>query len=106
MLGSIMDSACHVWQDVCGVTGSCWIYEKTSMGVKLFVWWIIVKIVALVFYFAALHFYKPPDDDNDVDVNQDDDVTSDNPESEEAREADEKKSLTFHKEIECRESVI
>ena len=103
MLGTIMDSACHVWQDVCGITGSCWIYEKTSMGVKLFIWWILVKVVALVFYFAAQYFYKPPSDDKDNDDNDDEkdmDVSSDDSENED------KKILTNLDEIECKESVI
>ena len=66
MLGTIMDSACFVWQDVCGQQGSCWIYEKTSIGVKLFVWWIIVKVVSLSFNFAAQYFYKPPGNDDNI----------------------------------------
>jgi hypothetical protein len=95
-----MDSACHVWQDICGTSGHCWIYEKTSMGVKLFVWWIIVKIVAFAFYFAAQYFYEPPSDDNDNGNSVKDGAEPNDVES------DEKIDLTFQDEIECKESVI
>ncbi|XP_053388537.1 solute carrier organic anion transporter family member 4A1-like, partial [Mercenaria mercenaria] len=101
MLGSIMDSACHVWQDICGTTGNCWIYEKTSMGIKLFVWWITVKIAALAFYFAAQYFYKPLDEVSD-DEAETDEGTMNTVES----ESDEKKDLNFLDVVECKESVI
>lgn len=94
-----MDSACHVWQDMCGVTGSCWIYEKTSMGVKLFVWWIIVKLVSLSFYFAAQYFYRPPDD-NSISDNKEINNGKSNSHN------DENEILSFLEEVECKESVI
>ncbi|KAH3750801.1 hypothetical protein DPMN_185335 [Dreissena polymorpha] len=76
MLGTIMDNACFVWQEVCGQQGNCWIYEKTSMGVKLFVWWIIVKVVSLCFNFAAQYFYKPPDISPNVTDEEEKSLTS------------------------------
>ncbi|XP_046377706.2 solute carrier organic anion transporter family member 4A1-like isoform X2 [Haliotis rufescens] len=63
MLGTIIDSACRVWQDICGQTGSCWIYEKSEMGIRIFVWWILVKGFAVLFFFLAQYFYKPPPED-------------------------------------------
>ena len=60
MLGSIIDSACLVWQDLSGETGSCWIYEKTDMGVKILIWWILVKGFSVIFYFLAQYFYRAP----------------------------------------------
>ena len=57
-----MDSACNVWQQLCNdESGSCWIYKKTDMGIRLFVWWVIVKLLSMAFYFAAQYFYKPMD---------------------------------------------
>ena len=59
-----MDSACNVWQSLCDdKEGSCWIYRKTDMGVRLFVWWVIVKLLSMAFYFAAQYLYKPSDSD-------------------------------------------
>lgn len=60
VLGSIIDSACQVWQEVCGETGSCWVYKKTDMGVKMFIWWCLTKLLSVLFYFCAQYFYKPP----------------------------------------------
>ncbi|XP_046573481.1 solute carrier organic anion transporter family member 4A1-like [Haliotis rubra] len=64
MLGTIIDSACRVWQDICGQTGSCWIYEKSEMGIRIFIWWIMVKGVAVFFFFLAQYFYRPPPEDS------------------------------------------
>lgn len=71
ILGSIIDSACRVWQEVCSETGSCWVYEKTDMGVKMFIWWCLTKSLSVLFYFCAQYFYKPAekivsDDDEDM----------------------------------------
>lgn len=60
VLGSIIDSACQVWQEVCGETGSCWVYKKTDMGVKMFIWWCLTKLLSVLFYFCAQYFYKQP----------------------------------------------
>ncbi|XP_021367866.1 solute carrier organic anion transporter family member 4A1-like [Mizuhopecten yessoensis] len=65
MIGSIIDSACKVWQDVCGETGSCWIYEKSDMGIRIFIWWCLVKSCSVVCYFLAQYFYRAPTDNTD-----------------------------------------
>ena len=89
MLGTIMDSACQTWQDLCGATGNCWIYQKTGMGVKLFIWWCCVKVVCIIFYFLAQYFYVPADNESDDD------------------DAEEKQALADPVEVlECRESNI
>lgn len=86
-----MDSACKVWQEICGSQGNCWIYEKTDMGIKLFVWWIIVKILSLTFNFAAQYFYNPPHEECD----------------DHSQSNGEKKALTdANDEDACKESVI
>lgn len=105
LLGSIMDSACKVWQDICGTEGNCWIYEKTDMGIKLFIWWIIIKILSLVCNFVAQYLYIPPHDADDNDDN--DDFDEDNKQSS-ARSDEEKKTLTGtgHQEEESKVSVV
>ncbi|XP_061188346.1 solute carrier organic anion transporter family member 4A1-like [Saccostrea echinata] len=70
ILGTIIDSACQVWQNVCGDTGSCWNYEKTDMGVKMFIWWCLTKSLSVVFYFCAQYFYKPPDNSQEDEDDQ------------------------------------
>jgi len=71
LLGNIIDSACNVWQDLNGQEGSCWIYKKTDMGIKMFIWWCLVKAFSIVFYFCAQYFYKTSDEDeHDEDEKQ------------------------------------
>nr|KAG5713707.1 hypothetical protein BaRGS_024334 [Batillaria attramentaria] len=60
ILGAIIDSACRVWQEACGAVGACWIYTPTDMGVRIFVWWLLVKAMSIVCYFLAQFFYRPP----------------------------------------------
>lgn len=102
ILGSIMDSACKVWQDICGSQGNCWIYEKTDMGIKLFIWWIIVKVLSLTFNSVAQYLYKPPTDDdndeNDPKKSLDTNFVS--------ATSEERKALTEFKEDVDQESVI
>ena len=89
MLGSIMDSACNLWQQLCNDdSGACWIYKKTDMGIRLFVWWVIVKLLSMGFYFAAQYFYKPMD------------------KGEREGNEDEKKLKDHVTELEIRETVI
>ena len=69
VLGEILDSSCLIWQEKCGDTGSCWVYENRSIGEKLSLSLLAVKCVSLTFFSLALFFYKPPkEDDVDDDV--------------------------------------
>ena len=90
MLGTIMDSACKVWQYLCGgEPGSCWIYRKTDMGVRLFVWWIIVKLLSMLFNFLAQYFYKSKETEDSGD-----------------KEDQQKLQPEWNTEMELRETVI
>ncbi|XP_070188236.1 solute carrier organic anion transporter family member 4A1-like isoform X2 [Littorina saxatilis] len=60
VLGRIMDSACRVWKQTCGERGACWIYTAGDMGVRIFVWWLVVKAFSIVCYFCAQHLYRAP----------------------------------------------
>jgi hypothetical protein len=40
------------------------IYEKTDMGIKIFVWWCLMKSLGIVFYFLAQFCYKAPKENN------------------------------------------
>lgn len=60
MLGTIIDSACSVWQVVCGVTGSCWTYRKFDLGLRLLVWFASLKLLGVIFAFIAYKVYVPP----------------------------------------------
>lgn len=54
-----MDSTCSVWQETCGARGSCWIYDKWPLGVRLMLWWMGTKLVGFVLLLIASFVYKP-----------------------------------------------
>ncbi|CAC5400498.1 SLCO4A [Mytilus coruscus] len=60
LTGSVLDTSCDVWQDTCGTKGSCWVYDRTDMSWKLFVWWCAVKVTSSIGFFIGGKFYKAP----------------------------------------------
>ncbi|CAG2187542.1 SLCO4A [Mytilus edulis] len=86
-LGAIIDSSCDVWQDTCGEQGSCWIYNKTDLGLRIMVWWICLKVLGFIFLFLAAKFYKPRKESTDIQVSQPESV-------EEPKLYDKEKELT------------
>ena len=63
-LGAILDSSCDVWQETCGMRGSCWIYRKWDLGIRVILWWMGTKCVGVVLLLLAAFLYKPPIDDD------------------------------------------
>lgn len=70
MLGAIIDSSCDVWQTKeCGTsTGSCWVYNKEDLAIRLVVWWAGIKFVGATSYALADRFYKPVNQFDDIDM--------------------------------------
>ncbi|XP_033735058.1 solute carrier organic anion transporter family member 4A1-like isoform X2 [Pecten maximus] len=60
LLGAIIDSACSVWQESCGKTGSCWTYRKSDLGIRLMVWFAAIKLMGVIFATIAYKVYVPP----------------------------------------------
>lgn len=60
LLGSIIDSSCKIWQESCGVQGSCWVYDKSSMATRLVLWFMGLKVLGFVMFLIASLVYKPP----------------------------------------------
>lgn len=56
----MIDASCTVWQDECGETGSCWVYDNFEMSVRLLGLMVIFKVLSLTFTSLALKLYKPP----------------------------------------------
>ncbi|XP_063426047.1 solute carrier organic anion transporter family member 4A1-like [Mytilus trossulus] len=77
-LGAIIDSSCDVWQNTCGKQGSCWIYNKTDLGLRIMVWWICLKVLGLIFLFLAAKFYKPRKESTEIKVSQPESVKAQN----------------------------
>ncbi|XP_069117596.1 solute carrier organic anion transporter family member 4A1-like [Argopecten irradians] len=68
LLGAIIDSACSVWQETCGQTGSCWTYRKFDLGVRLMVWFAAIKFMGVVFATIAYKVYVPPPTEEDTTI--------------------------------------
>nr|XP_006811917.1 PREDICTED: solute carrier organic anion transporter family member 4C1-like [Saccoglossus kowalevskii] len=62
LIGAAIDSSCLVWQEVCGDTGTCWIYDNHTFGLKFVVIGIVVAGIALFVCIVALLVYKAPPD--------------------------------------------
>ena len=70
LLGFIIDSACTIWQEDCGKTGSCWTYNKHDLGLRIMIWWLILKAMGVIFFFTAFKLYKPPPENpQEVEIN-------------------------------------
>ena len=58
LTGTVLDSACQLWQNTCSGRGSCWVYDRTGMSLRLFLWWVAVKVTSLFFLWLAYSYYK------------------------------------------------
>ena len=61
IIGFVFDSSCLVWQERCGQTGACWIYDSDSMSQKLVLALAVIKGVSFVTFLLAYIVYKPPE---------------------------------------------
>ena len=76
IFGAIFDASCILWQDTCGVGGSCFFYDKQNLAFYMFGVCIGYKCLALVFMVCAWKCYVPPKFDPDAIVKDvDADVT-------------------------------
>ncbi|XP_002731058.1 solute carrier organic anion transporter family member 4C1-like [Saccoglossus kowalevskii] len=62
VFGAVIDSSCLVWQEQCGKTGSCWIYDNHMFAVKIVVLSAIGCGIASLAYALAVCTYRPPPD--------------------------------------------
>lgn len=68
-LGAIIDSACTVWEDACGVQGTCWVYDKQNMGIRIMAWFMGLKCLGVLFFTIGSFVYKPPpEDDKELEI--------------------------------------
>ncbi len=78
LFGAIFDSTCRVWQQSCDVTGSCWIYDNSSLAVRTLAGVLAFKALSLVFLTVASVVYKAPRQSL-IDMIEIDDSTADCP---------------------------
>lgn len=60
LTGYVIDTACGLWQDLCGARGSCEVYDRYEMSWRLFTWWCCVKVFSGSMYILAMIFWKEP----------------------------------------------
>ncbi|XP_048732891.2 solute carrier organic anion transporter family member 4A1-like [Ostrea edulis] len=60
LLGYIIDKSCTIWQEECGEKGSCWTYDKHDLGMRIMIWWLVLKAMGVIFFYTAYRLYKPP----------------------------------------------
>ncbi|XP_007952905.1 solute carrier organic anion transporter family member 4A1 [Orycteropus afer afer] len=60
IFGWVIDKACLLWQDQCGVQGSCFVYQNAAMSRYMLVTGLLYKGLGFLFFVAACFLYKSP----------------------------------------------
>ena len=70
ILGALFDRSCIVWQESCGETGSCWIYDSDELAWALSWVTFLVSAGCGLCILLGLILYRPPPEDviNEVEV--------------------------------------
>lgn len=74
LTGYVIDTACGLWQDLCGARGSCEVYDRYEMSWRLFTWWCCVKVFSGSMYILAMIFWKEPAKSNEKVVSDASDI--------------------------------
>ena len=56
VVGYVLDQTCLVWSTAPDGTESCAMYSRGQMSTGIFIWWIVVNVLATLFYLAASCF--------------------------------------------------
>ncbi|XP_078585832.1 solute carrier organic anion transporter family member 4A1-like [Branchiostoma floridae x Branchiostoma japonicum] len=59
LFGYIIDQACVLWQEECGVVGACVVYDSGKLGLYLLVSSVSIRLVSMALYLLAYCLYKP-----------------------------------------------
>ncbi|XP_033640416.1 solute carrier organic anion transporter family member 4A1-like [Asterias rubens] len=68
IFGSIIDRSCVLWENSCGDSRQCWLYDNTSMSINVFILLASLKLGSILFYVACALSYRPPPSVDDVQV--------------------------------------
>ncbi|KAM6164370.1 LOW QUALITY PROTEIN: solute carrier organic anion transporter family member 4A1 [Rhynchocyon petersi] len=60
VFGWVIDKACLLWQDQCGVQGSCFVYHNSTMSWYILITGLLYKVLGVLFFAAACYLYKAP----------------------------------------------
>ena len=53
VVGYVLDQTCLIWSTAPDGTESCAMYSKGQMSTGIFIWWMVVNLLATLFYLAA-----------------------------------------------------
>lgn len=53
LLGTVIDSACAVWQTSCSGRGQCWVYNMADLNLRLGLFWSLTSVASAVICFMA-----------------------------------------------------
>ncbi|GBP12346.1 Solute carrier organic anion transporter family member 4C1 [Eumeta japonica] len=60
LFGFLIDLSCSLWDQACGSTGACLLYDNINMSRYMLALALIGKLCSVLFFFLAWWFYKPP----------------------------------------------
>lgn len=60
VFGTAFDGACLQFEDRCGDSGTCLLYDNQQMALYLFIVCVTVKAASLIMIIVAWKAYKPP----------------------------------------------
>ena len=66
LFGYILDASCILWESDCDDQGACFYYDKTKLGLYIYLLSLMYKLLSILFLVLAWKLYKPPKDIADV----------------------------------------
>ena len=64
IIGRLLDNACLLWNEECGVRGRCLYYDRFEVALSIVLYGFAMKIVAIVCFIGTLATYKPQRNDD------------------------------------------
>ena len=77
VLGVFFDKSCLVWEERCGETGSCWVYDGVALSRGITAAVFVAGAITALLYALALKLYKAPQEMEKPMLDQDELVMSD-----------------------------
>ncbi|XP_003421844.3 solute carrier organic anion transporter family member 4A1 isoform X2 [Loxodonta africana] len=63
--GWVIDKSCLLWQDQCGIQGSCFMYQNGAMSQYMLATGLLCKVLGFLFFAGACFLYKPQPSSSD-----------------------------------------
>ena len=59
IFGLLLDNACVLWNEECGVRGRCHYYDRYKVAISTVLYGVAMKVIAIACFSGALLTYKP-----------------------------------------------